>query len=447
MNKKHILNACIAESMGGGSGGGGTGSIRWPDYLESYHRELLNVTDAAMDAATRFAGPNLVTNGRFDQQDGYPSDTWGWSFGTGWTVGSDVAQKAAGTASVLAQGLPYINLIEGEDYVLSYVLESCSAGNLTPYVGSTAGTPVTTTDLGLNTETITHAGPLGISFSADAAFAGSITSISISRAGTSAYDGEVVYDPDSDLTDAASGYTTYASLITALDPDADWEDYVDRAAAQYDVIADDDYIDAAVDAFEDNSVDALNRSINRFVGGMVDANAQAGSAFVMGLAQLEASNLRNTASFRASLGLQKEQTRQAFINQGVMMIFRGFQQELEFKADSAKLLAENMRQKIIFKTEESKENMAWSVKDALWDLDVLRYAGNTMAAPSGGVTPTPSDQPLRGTVQSVAAGTLTGAAAGAGIAMGMQEAGMLASGPVGWGIVGVSAILGALSGL
>jgi len=113
-------------------------------------------------------GDELLTNGRFTGDST-------WTKGTGWTITAPAATKTAGTASVLSQS---VSVVAGRCYQLSYTITR-TAGALTPRL--TGGTTVSATARsagGTYTEIIqANTGNVALEFSADASFAGSVSSV------------------------------------------------------------------------------------------------------------------------------------------------------------------------------------------------------------------------------------------------------------------------------
>ena len=118
----------------------------------------------------RTLGSELVTNG------GFATDT-DWTKGTGWTIGSGVATKAAGTASVLSQA---ISLTAGKTYFVTYQITR-SAGTVTARF--TGGTTVSGTARSLSGSYIellvAVTGNTTLEFSADATFAGTVDNVTV----------------------------------------------------------------------------------------------------------------------------------------------------------------------------------------------------------------------------------------------------------------------------
>lgn len=92
----------------------------------------------------------------------------------------------------------------------------------------------------------------------------------------------------------------------------------EAVAAAQDAI--DDNVQDMVDAFEEDAKPAYMRSVNRFTGMMADIGAAQSSAFVMGMATLEASFMRDVNRFSA-------EKRSALVSQAVeqyLMLYKGF---------------------------------------------------------------------------------------------------------------------------
>jgi len=113
--------------------------------------------------------PELLTNGTFD------ADT-DWTKGTGWTIGSGVATKTAGTQAELEQD---ISVTEGNVYEVSFDLVR-SAGNIELRLGTVGSFDNLTNATGSYTYYIVAgAGTPDIEIRANSAFVGSIDNISV----------------------------------------------------------------------------------------------------------------------------------------------------------------------------------------------------------------------------------------------------------------------------
>jgi hypothetical protein len=124
-------------------------------------------------------GGELVTNGTFDAD----SD---WTKGTGWTIGSGVATKTAGTAAALAQSE---TLVAGTWYKATFTVTR-TAGTVTPrFTGTTtvSGTAISASGT-YNAYLLAATGNNSFDFNGDASFAGTIDNVSLKAiAGNHAY--------------------------------------------------------------------------------------------------------------------------------------------------------------------------------------------------------------------------------------------------------------------
>lgn len=122
-------------------------------------------------AISRGLGPELVSNGRFT------SDTV-WSKGTGWTIGSGVATKTAGTGAYLSQS---VAIVAGTPYRVGFDVTAVSAGGVRPdFTGGTVTPGTLRTAVGTYRQTLT-AGTYNVNFglSGSATFAGSVDNVSV----------------------------------------------------------------------------------------------------------------------------------------------------------------------------------------------------------------------------------------------------------------------------
>jgi hypothetical protein len=144
-------------------------------------------------------GSNQITNGGF----GADSD---WTKGTGWTIGSGVATKAAGSASVLSQAQ---TMTAGRYYIVTYTITR-TAGSITPqFAGGSTVSGTARSTSGTFTDIMTAvSGNNTVQFSADASFAGTVDDVSVKvlSAGNHAYQ----------VSSAARPTLTVSSGLTGL---------------------------------------------------------------------------------------------------------------------------------------------------------------------------------------------------------------------------------------
>jgi hypothetical protein len=137
-------------------------------YSQKYDESQWTKTDSSVLLTGGDLGSELIVNGNFD------TDT-DWTKGTGWTIGSGVATKTAGTASLLSQN---ISAVAGKTYQITFTMTR-TAGTLSLRLGSTTNQNSYTASA-TNTFTLTCGATDGILyFSADATFAGTVDSVSI----------------------------------------------------------------------------------------------------------------------------------------------------------------------------------------------------------------------------------------------------------------------------
>ena len=161
------------------------GATDWSNQLEmvgfaimkanpSAEEQLRALRYFAADGARGYmqSGSDIVTNGAL------ATDTI-WSKGTGWTIGSGVATKTAGTASVLSQALV---LVPRAVYLLEYTMTR-TAGSLTPrFFGGVTFSGAVRAAAGTYLQVlVAQTGSASLQFSADSTFAGTLDNVSLRR--------------------------------------------------------------------------------------------------------------------------------------------------------------------------------------------------------------------------------------------------------------------------
>jgi hypothetical protein len=124
-------------------------------------------------------GTEVISNNTFD------SDTV-WSKGTGWSIGSGVATKTAGSAANLSQT---VTLVAGTTYRLVYTITR-TAGSITPqFSGGSTVSGTARSAAGTYVENLTAvSGNTTFEFAADATFAGTVDNVYLKRvSGNDAY--------------------------------------------------------------------------------------------------------------------------------------------------------------------------------------------------------------------------------------------------------------------
>ena len=245
-------------------------------------------------------------------------------------------------------------------------------------------------------------------------------------------------DPTDDIAVAEAAFTAANALITAIDIEGDFEDYVTKAIAQVDdAIATDSIKQDDVDNFEKLQLNTHLRALGRFSSGMSDANAVSTSSYVLGMAFMERDFAQSIADYASKVTLAMQQQRPALITNAVSSMIQLLSKKLELSLQYANQITEMSRVKIIAVREYYDRDLELTVKDHLWNLEIWQNPGNLLAAAQGGVTPTRTQEQ-----GSKSGGGLTSMLGGA---MGGMGSGAL----VGQELIpipGVGAAIGAVAG-
>lgn len=295
-------------------------------------------------------------------------------------------------------------------------------------------------------------------------------------------------DPSTDLGEVDTRYDAYETEVNALDEQADWTSIIDNAVTKIDsagVLKDvdvdtiataartgatngvSDAIESAVDAIDGNIIrNAVvnyqrraniqkERNINRFSATMADINAVNSSAYMFGLAIIEAQHLQDVDQFQSQLEVQtydrmiqnyvqffqselqsrlradliEKQSRDRLLSEATQIMVQMLSSRIQSYSDSVAKLAETKRIKTVATQEHELADADLNYKFSQWDFEVFQHASNVLGSISGAAAKMPA-QPS--TVGSVLGGAMGGASAGA------------AFGPVG---AGVGAVLGGASAL
>ena len=157
-------------------------------------------------------GGELVTNGRF------AADT-DWTKGTGWTIAAGVAAKAAGAASLLSQG---ITLSAGKTYFVHFNVTRTAGAVTAQLTGGTTVNGASRSATGSYIEILTANTNTTLSFSADAAFAGTVFNVSVKEITAFASKGAFLYGNPQQLVTANIDCSNSgkATLLVALKQDS-----------------------------------------------------------------------------------------------------------------------------------------------------------------------------------------------------------------------------------
>ncbi len=155
-------------------------------------------------------------------------------------------------------------------------------------------------------------------------FSGTIEHVGVYQIATSPYDTAAVsiFDPnaiytyidDSLLDVTQTRYGVYDAIITALNPQTDWETYIEAAKDRLDtdgyisdVTFDSTEIDSVVDTYEARQKEVHLKSVSRLAAGMAMGGAINSSQYPVAVGQLERGHSRQVGDFRSQMTLKAEE--------------------------------------------------------------------------------------------------------------------------------------------
>lgn len=251
----------------------------------------------------------------------------------------------------------------------------------------------------------------------------------------SPFEGQEAYDPDSRLSRMSSEWTTWATIVNALDADTDWKVLNDAADTQVDLVASSADITAVIDEVDSAQTKSLMTSVSRFSAGMSDIGMINSSAYIIGLAMLEDEHQRAVRKTNKELHLENYKQKVQMRENATKDMVRMFVGQNESKRALAATKIELERMGIVAEKEQYDRDLILAVKDAQWEVEVWQYGSNVLAGISGGMGSTQhgANSDLEG--GSKLGGALSGAMAGAASGAGDGISGMI-TGAIGGGIGG-----------
>jgi len=334
---------------------------------------------------------------------------------------------------------------------------------------------------------------------------------------TNPYFSANVYDPDNDITAAQTEVTKYVDAVAAMAPDTDWQGYtsiaktesvnkyptgnvamstiiqgivteaitdaattidtiregvvgdinslMNSALTQLEVMLTAAPVKDMIAEYQRNAETAHLRSVSRYAGGMAEINAVQSSAYLIGMALMEAEHVQSVDQFSAQLSLQLYNTimsqyfathgrytqeelgtfvdrfnnhvrtegarlvqndalKGQMINKGAMDIASIAFSQIDHDRLAATVQADMSRTKIIAKNEELKQGVLYDAEDWLWDLKVYQYGSNVLSGISTGGQVLPESPSQMST-------TLSGAMAGAAVGATLGPQAAVAGGVIG----------------
>lgn len=283
------------------------------------------------------------------------------------------------------------------------------------------------------------------------------------------YQGYEFTDPSTFIDEVDTEVGELQTKVNALDEEADYDSIVDNAVAKVDeagVLEDVDTssivtavssevddeltnaIEKAVDAIDDDTLKDIveefdkrsqyskARATRRFAGSMSAINAVQSSAFLFGMALIEAEHVQSVNEFNKELTHQAFQdtvrlhvdlyrqrlaqeieteirnktNRDQMLQNSVQLTAQMLQGNVQFKQALSELLTEVKRIEIVAKQEYEAVQLDTDVSNAEWDAHLVADFGGQLLGAIGGGTRMPSKPSKAG---SAIGGALSGAAAGA----------------------------------
>ena len=387
----------------GKSGGGNSGKVEYPTYMQTQHEAWLDDIDTIIQT---YVDP--VANSPFDGESAYDPTT---------PLAANQTRFDTFDTNVSA-------LDDETDWAAKLAV---AGGQLSTYFASPASTVTTLKD------------------TADPQADESVDLI-VTAART-------------DITNIHSDAST--NVLTEID------DVVDAAVTKAVDTSVDAVVETLIASYEDNTKDQYLRSINRFVAPMADINAVHSSTFVIGMALLEDGYNRDVRTFAANTKkelvdrymnvyatmmniyiatgaqltrdrianfnqvfaqyitayIQNEQSKDQFLVQSTSEMMAALKSNINFEASAVNLQSEINRLKIVASKEQTDRDLELDVADAQWPFDVLLQGGNMLASISGAASTV--NRPMS-TAQSALSGALSFGAAGAQLGSAIPGVGSLA---------------------
>lgn len=248
----------------------------------------------------------------------------------------------------------------------------------------------------------------------------------------SPYSDAFTYDPTLDIVATQNQFEQFNHQLQMVDPADRYEEYHDLVKGKVDETYSDEYIATLIAAREQQMVAPTMRAVARLAAGARDVNAVMTSAFILGIADIEARGLQEiTTSVYNEVG----QARLRLLSEGMQQVYQTLYNRVNGEQVAAQLQAEINRVKVVAMKEFIEGDLELSVKDRTWNLELWQPAGNMLAAIQGGTSNPTNVQKDRTSTSTI----------GGAIGMGSSGAmlGLAVGGPLG---AGIGAVLGGGAG-
>lgn len=220
------------------------------------------------------------------------------------------------------------------------------------------------------------------------------------------------YDPSSYITEINNAVSAFGTYISGLSTNSTYATLIGEAATIHtSTLGSTAYLNAAISAFSNQiSADVGAYMVPSMKGSLRDINAAYSSAIATGEAILYRKAVADAAKFGADLyhDVYFKGRLQFVMSIGELLV----KTETATQEALAKLIVDAKKIVVIMKKEQQEEDKDIDEKNAKWDLEVFKYAGNALASIGGGAVST-ANAPSR--TQSALSGALSGAAMGAAV--------------------------------
>lgn len=263
----------------------------------------------------------------------------------------------------------------------------------------------------------------------------------------SPYNGEVSYDPDTDIAAALVETQAFDDQVDALNPVTDFNTRhsnavtksadiafsslataINLAVASATAALSEAAISSAITAYRSSVEARLATRLSELSGAAADINAVHSSAFILAEALIDAEVEKDINLFESQIKLEsfkdllrgqievivrKELAKDQYISTAVSEMNRLALAGLDAAKVNAGLFQDFYKFKIVAKKEESRENLELDVNDALWDMEIFQRGSNVIASAFGASTLTePKMSPFRSALSGLSGGASAGAAIG-----------------------------------
>lgn len=202
---------------------------------------------------------------------------------------------------------------------------------------------------------------------------------------TNPYTAATAYDPTTELDKLNTDITDIEGKVTAhLPAGSYWEGFKDRVLGSIDdFIPSTADIDAAVAAYEAKTLPNLAASYNRIAAMAYDIGAVTSTAYPAMLALLENEWMRESADYRAQIGIENDRLRSEILVTSANAIMTYDMQILQTRVQAAQLQATATELSINAEVNEKNQDLEYDANAVKWDLSLLQEGASFLGATAG----------------------------------------------------------------